>query len=34
MQDVTDEDEEQSRVQHSTLCDALPQGPLFAQMLF
>ena len=34
MQDVTDEDEEQSRGQHSTMWDALSEGPLFAQMLF
>ena len=33
MQDVTDEDEEQSRGQHSTLWDALPEGSLFAQVL-
>ena len=34
MQDVTDEGEEQSRGQHSTLWDALLEGPLFAQVLF
>ena len=33
MQDVTDEDEEKSRGQHSTLWDALPEGSLFAQVL-
>ena len=33
MQDVTAEDEEQSRGQHSTLWDALPGDPLIAQVL-
>ena len=33
MQDVSDEDEEQSWGQHSTLWDALPEGSLLAQVL-
>ena len=34
MQDVTNEDEEQSWGQHSTLWDALPEDPLFGQVFF
>ena len=34
MQDVTDEDEEQSLWQRFTLRDALPEGPLLSQVLF